>query len=63
MNADRTLITKLVSYAIVGILSMIVFRLLMPQGTQSSFGIWVASLLFGVIMTGILRMSDTLKKK
>ncbi len=57
-----TQITKYVGFVIIAIVAMLVFRLLMPQGSMGSFGIWVASIFFGVIIAGILRLNATKKK-
>jgi uncharacterized protein (DUF58 family) len=57
-----TQITKYVGFVIIAIVAMLVFRLLMPQGSMGSFGIWVAAIFFGVIIAGILRLNATKKK-
>jgi hypothetical protein len=57
-----TQITKNIGFIIIAIVAMLVFRLLMPQGSIGSFGIWVAAILFGVIITGILRLNSTKRK-
>lgn len=57
-----TQITKYVGFVIIAVVAIVVFRLLMPQGSVGSFGIWVAAILFGVIITGILRFNSTMKK-
>ncbi len=51
-----------VGFAIIAIIAIIIFRLLMPQGSAGSFGIWVAAIFFGVIITGILRFNSMKKK-
>jgi len=62
MNMGSTHITKYIGFAIIAVVAMIVFRLLMPQGSVGSFGIWVAAIFFGVIIAGILRLNSMKKK-
>jgi hypothetical protein len=62
MNFERSKITQYIGLAIVGVISAIVFRLLMPVGSLGSFGMWIASFFFGVIISGML-CQNSLKKK
>ncbi len=62
MKLERSKISQYIGLAIVGIISVAIFRLLMPVGNLGSFGMWVAAVLFGVIISGMLSQ-NMLKKK
>jgi hypothetical protein len=62
MQFERSKITQYIGLAIIGIISIVIFRLLMPAGSSGSFGVWVAAIIFGVIIAGMLTQKSLNKK-
>jgi uncharacterized membrane protein YqhA len=63
MKSPLTQLSNIVSYAVIAILSITVFRLLMPHGKTAGSGFWLASILFAVVIVGILHLTMKHKKK
>jgi hypothetical protein len=55
MNNLQTKMTQYIGFAFIAIIAIVVFRLLMPQGSGGS--IWFAAIAFGVLIAGWLKLS------
>ncbi len=63
MKSPLMQLSNIVSYAVIAILSITVFRLLLPHGKTAGSGFWLASILFAVVIVGILHLTIKQKKK
>ncbi len=62
MNFEALNITQYIGLVLVGIISAVLFRLLMPVGSLGSFGMWIAAIFFGVIIAGMFSQHSLRKK-